>query len=197
MAGGAFGHRVWGVKLMVYGQKRARGFTIVELMVILCIFGVMIYIAAPNFVGMIRHQRFRELSRSTYTGLVLGRNEAVRQGRKVTCTLGPVLVEVFVDKDGDGEFGEGDESLFVYPNSGDWFAVRQGAESTAIRDGMWFSADDDGLYVIFNSQGYSVTPEDEFRDVVFTVTDNDAAFGTQRLLEVSVAGAVTLKVPDS
>jgi len=182
---------------MVYREKRERGFTLVELMVILCIFGIMIYIAAPNFIGMIRHQRFRELSRSTYTGLVIGRNEAVRQGRKVTCTLGPVLVQVFVDNDGDAEFGEGDESLFVYPQSGDWFAVRQGVEPTAIRDGMWFSADDDGLYVIFNSQGYSVTPQDEFRDVVFTVTDNDSAYDAQRLLEVSVAGAVILKKPDS
>jgi type IV fimbrial biogenesis protein FimT len=62
---------------------RARGFTIVELMVAVVIAAILMTIAAPAMRSFIENARIRATSESLQSGLALARNEAVRQNRAV------------------------------------------------------------------------------------------------------------------
>lgn len=62
----------------------ARGFTMVEMLVVLAILAVLAAIAAPNMGAMIRTQRVKTASFDVFSGLVLARSEALKRNTSVT-----------------------------------------------------------------------------------------------------------------
>lgn len=64
----------------------ARGFTMVEMLVVLAILAVLAAIAAPNMGAMIRTQRVKTASFDVFSGLVLARSEALKRNTTVTMT---------------------------------------------------------------------------------------------------------------
>jgi type IV fimbrial biogenesis protein FimT len=68
---------------LLSARARARGFTIVELMVAVTIAAILLSIAAPAMRSFIENARIRATSESLQSGLDLARNEAVRQNRAV------------------------------------------------------------------------------------------------------------------
>jgi type IV fimbrial biogenesis protein FimT len=64
-----------------------RGFTTVELMVVVCILAILTAIAVPNMRGLIQTQRVKTASFDVFSGLTLARSEAIK--RNVTVTLTP------------------------------------------------------------------------------------------------------------
>lgn len=69
-------------------MKGTRGFTVVELLMTLVVGSILIAIAVPSFLNMIERNAVSTTSNELLSGLLLARNEAIRQGFK-TVTLSP------------------------------------------------------------------------------------------------------------
>jgi type IV fimbrial biogenesis protein FimT len=62
-----------------------RGFTIIEIMVVIAIMGVMLTIAAPSFVTFTSSQKVKTASFDLYAAMMFARSEAIK--RKVNVTV--------------------------------------------------------------------------------------------------------------
>ncbi|MFP8833476.1 Tfp pilus assembly protein FimT/FimU [Hydrogenophaga sp. XSHU_21] len=70
---------------LLFGRapRRAAGFTLVELMVVVALLGILLGLAAPSFSGALQRQRERSTAQELHDALELGRAEAIRLGRPV------------------------------------------------------------------------------------------------------------------
>jgi type IV fimbrial biogenesis protein FimT len=67
-------------------RRPARGFTAIELMVVVAIVAIMTAIAAPYMGQMVRSQRLRTTSFDVFSSLTLARSEAIKRNVSVTMT---------------------------------------------------------------------------------------------------------------
>jgi len=67
--------------------RRARGFTLIELMVTITLFAILIGIAAPSFATWIRNARVRTIGDALQSGVRLAQAEAARRHRQVVFFL--------------------------------------------------------------------------------------------------------------
>jgi type IV fimbrial biogenesis protein FimT len=66
---------------------KARGFTLIELMIVLTILAVLLTIAAPSFSRFIASQRIKTASFDLQSALMLARSEAIKRGPAATVTV--------------------------------------------------------------------------------------------------------------
>ncbi len=69
-------------------KQPARGFTLVELMVVIAIGALLVLLAAPSFKEMILMQRLRGVNAQLVTDMQYARGEALRSGRATRVNLG-------------------------------------------------------------------------------------------------------------
>jgi len=69
---------------MLRNDDRQRGFTLVELMMVLAVAAVLVTVAIPSFSTLIKNNRLTTFTNTLVGSLVLARSEAVRRGRAVT-----------------------------------------------------------------------------------------------------------------
>jgi len=67
-------------------QLKHRGFTLIELMVVVSIMAIMASLAVPSFQQLMAAQRVRVTGYNIVSDLVLARSEAVKRGENVTLT---------------------------------------------------------------------------------------------------------------
>jgi type IV fimbrial biogenesis protein FimT len=83
--------------------RRAAGFTLTELLIVVAIMGIVAAIAAPNMADMIRTQRLRTASFDIFAALNLARSEAIKRNVSVTITpLGADWAAGWVTRDSNG-----------------------------------------------------------------------------------------------
>lgn len=94
--------------------KFSSGFTLIELIVVITVFGIMTSMAAPSFMTMIRDNRTITQTNDLVGSLQLARSEAARRGVQVTIRSNSGTTSnwdqgwrVFTDWDGDGVFDGG------------------------------------------------------------------------------------------
>ena len=59
--------------------RSARGFTLIELMVVVALASVILTLAVPSFIGMLAKKRLEGLAQELGTDLQYARGEAVQQ----------------------------------------------------------------------------------------------------------------------
>jgi type IV fimbrial biogenesis protein FimT len=69
-------------------RRPARGFTAIEMMVVVAIIAILTAFAAPYMSQMVRKQRLRTASFDVFSSLTLARSEAIK--RNVSVTMAPV-----------------------------------------------------------------------------------------------------------
>lgn len=67
-------------------MRRSRGFTLVEILVVLTILGIMMGLAVPSFKNFVGSQRAKSASYELVTTLLLARSEAIKRNADVTIT---------------------------------------------------------------------------------------------------------------
>lgn len=65
---------------------RARGFTLIELAVIVAIMGILLSLAAPSFSELVAAQRIRLTASDLYSSLIMARSEAMKRNVSATVT---------------------------------------------------------------------------------------------------------------
>lgn len=97
---------------------RRRGFSIVEMMVVLAVAAVLLGLAAPELSALVRQQQLKSASGDLFAALGMARSQALARGQVVKMLPRDAAGadwrrgwRVFVDRDGDGQPGAGDEFL--------------------------------------------------------------------------------------
>jgi type IV fimbrial biogenesis protein FimT len=66
--------------------RRARGFTLIEMMVVIAIVAILAAVAAPNMSAMIKRQRVKTAAFDVFASLTFARSEAIKRNTTVTIT---------------------------------------------------------------------------------------------------------------
>lgn len=105
-----------------------RGFTVLELMVVLAIAAILVSMAVPSFLDGIKNNRLTTINNEFFASLNLARSEAIKRGVSITVrkvddnsatNLGATANwedgwDVFTDADSDGNFEAGDTLIKTY-----------------------------------------------------------------------------------
>lgn len=153
--------------LIALPTSLSRGFTSVELMVVVTILGVLAAIAGPRFSALIDRWRVRNVTDSMVSTLYYARSEAIKRGTKIGiqklsnvtggCQLASDTQEwgcgwkVFVDTDGNGKHKASEELLQIITTPTNIDVIHNsGAASISVdRNGKM-----DGL----NAKGFTISP---------------------------------------
>jgi type IV fimbrial biogenesis protein FimT len=68
---------------VMMNRYKISGFTLVELMITLLVFGIIVGLAAPSFVGLIEGNRVQAKSAEFLSGINMARSEAIKRGAPV------------------------------------------------------------------------------------------------------------------
>ena len=130
---------------------KARGVSLVEMLVVLAVAAVLLTVAAPGFGRLLREQRIRTAGGELFSAVGLARTQALARGRTVIVTpRDPGRRDwragwtVFVDADGDGRPGPGDDIV-----------VEHGPLASGIAVAFAFSDRTPPWYIAYNGAGRS------------------------------------------
>ena len=128
--------------------KPPRGLSLVELMVVIAVAAILLGIAVSDLGGMVRHQQLKAALADLFGAIDLTRSQAITRGERVYLVPGDDGWSsgwtVFVDQDGDGLPGEGDELIAVHGPLADGIVVTSGFTSPRTPD-----------YIAYNGGGRS------------------------------------------
>lgn len=140
-------------------RRAARGFTLIELMVVLALVGILVTLAAPSFVQFQRNSRLRTVSSSLVSAINMARSEAMKR-QKFTFVMPRdggwnAGWDVFVDM--DNSFSKTDAD------------VKLGALSDKPSD-VGVTVATSLPYVMFSGSGFPRTTDGSFLNGTFTLT---------------------------
>ena len=81
---------------MVRPAPRVRGFTLIELMVVVALIRVILVLAIPSFTGMLARKRLEGVALELGTDLQYARSEAVQQNAQVQVIFGSNCYAIYV-----------------------------------------------------------------------------------------------------
>jgi prepilin-type N-terminal cleavage/methylation domain-containing protein len=175
----------------VYGLRRLKlgqaGFSMLELLVAVCIFGILMAIAAPSFIGQRPRQDLKRLTREIVSDMQFAKVSAIKQSTTWAIEFDPGNSEYkILSEDGaDDNWGTGDETVFKTVSLSNYpditFGIPGGYPTANGEldpgDGVSFGNN----RVLFNSNGTSVT------GTVYIKNDNNDAFAVE---STSAAGRI-------
>lgn len=169
-------------------HKRADGFTLIELMVVIGILAVVAGFGIPAFKAWIADTKTRTVAEALQNGLRMAQAEAVRRGVQVQFVLtdnAPVAKDVTASTTGKNWVIQ--SMLRATPNTSDTFI--EGANLSAVSGTSLVSASD--ATVTFNSLGRLVSPSTA---VTYTLSNSNGARHLN--VTISLAGKIRMCDPD-
>lgn len=143
-------------------RRAARGFTLIELMVVLALVGILITLAAPSFLQFQRNSRLRTVSSSLMSAINAARSEAMKR-QKFT----------FVVPNKDGGWNAG---WVVYVDMNSTMSLAPGANDVILGQ-QTEKPSDVGVtvasslpYVMFSGSGFPRKTDGSFANGTFTLT---------------------------
>jgi len=91
------------VELTMSGPVTSRGFTLIELMIVLALLAIVAFIAVPNFTDYIERNRIQTQAQELQAFLLYARGEAVSRNTSITVTLDEDEDDLWVAKRNSGE----------------------------------------------------------------------------------------------
>jgi prepilin-type N-terminal cleavage/methylation domain-containing protein len=131
-------------------MARKRGFTVIELMVVLAIVTALVVIGAPFMSGVARDIRLKGATRSIAGAVTLARAQAIRTRTNHVVMFGttpdgdplPSAALVLADADGDGEIDAGEAVQLVPEDAGNEFQGIPGTSRYGKTSAVGTPADD-------------------------------------------------------
>ena len=78
-------------------MKNQRGFTLIELMLTLIVAGVLMAMAAPSFINVIKNNRLTTQANEFITAMNLARSEAIKRGTSIDVTAATAAADGWQD----------------------------------------------------------------------------------------------------
>lgn len=95
-------------------MKTNRGFTLIEIMVVIGLIAILATIAVPNIVGWRAKQRFAAAASDVHEAIRVARSSAIKDNTTVTIQFQlPNRFIVFADDDGDGTQDAGERTILT------------------------------------------------------------------------------------
>lgn len=109
------------------------GLTLVELVVTVCIAGILAAVAIPSFMNVITNNRTTSVANQLVAALAYTRSEAVKRGQQVTMKHKDITArvwdngwDIFTDNNGNGVIDVSDELLKTYEALPEGHTLRTG-----------------------------------------------------------------------
>ncbi len=118
--------------------KRIRGFTLIELMVVLTMVAILATLAAPSFQSSIARQQLKIAASDLLVSVMQARNEAIKNNRQAI--VQPLVStdwskgwRIYVDMNNDKDYTEGTDSLVTtVPAAGDSVGAYEVVRNAAV-----------------------------------------------------------------
>ena len=126
-----------------------RGFTLIELMVVLAIAAIIATLAAPSFQRIITQQKISTAASDLLVSAMQARSEAIKNNRAVL--VQPLVStdwsrgwQIYIDTDGDRTFSSGDTLITKAP----------AADTNIVQDAAVFAG---ANYIGYNASGFVIS----------------------------------------
>lgn len=145
-------------------MKSNRGFSLIEIMVVIGIIAILATIAVPNIIGWRTKQRFLAATSDVHEAIKMARSAAIKDNTTVVIQFQLNRFTVFADNDADGSQDAGERTIF----------------SSNFLNDIALTTSFPGHRLSFNGRGLT-------NAVGAGITLSNAVYGT-RVLQVTVTG---------
>ena len=159
---------------------RARGFTIIELVIAIALVGVMLKLGLPSFTAWISNAKVRTVTDALQNGIRLAQTEALRRNRTVVMSLTNATPAINATPSVNGKFWSLQTVAKLGDTAGEYI---QGGALTDVASGVTITGQ--AAAICFNSNGRLVTLPSSATGVGTACIVDD----TKTFYDVNVAGA--------